>query len=204
MQKTSFLSNKRGFSIIELLVIISALGILVTIGVFGFNGIQTWSQNSARATEVEQWASTFDLYKSRFGGYPSMPASDGTTYFCLGTFSTYSNKCGQYTLALGARNIDATLSASMLTEIAKVGNVPTSGSPAINNQLVGPYLRLTQQTTAGSPNTITVTARFVGFFLGSSCPNNTSLAISTPASAYVTGLSGIVECGVTRSFSYTN
>lgn len=204
MQKPSFTSKVLGFSIVELIVIISALGILVTIGTFAFNGIQTWSQNNTRATEVQQWASTFDLYKTRYGGYPAMPTADGTTYYCLGSFSAYSSKCGQYTLAIGTKNIDATASSSMLTEVAKVGNVPSNTAPAINKQLVGPYLRLTQQTTAGSPNTITVTARFVGFFQGSSCPNNTSLTLFTPASNYVNGLSGIVECGVTRSFSYTN
>lgn len=204
MQLSSLFGRARGFSIIELLVIVSTLGILVTIGVFGFNGIQIWSQNNTRATEVQQWASTFDLYKTRYGGYPVMPTADGTTYYCLGSFGAYNNKCGQYTLAAGSKNLDATLSASMLTEVAKVGDVPASSAPAINKQLVGPYVRLTQQTTAGSPNTITVTATLIGFFQGSGCPGNTSLIAITPASGYVADLSNITECGVTRSMTYTN
>lgn len=203
MKKISLLHAYKGFSIVELVVIISVLGILVTVGTFGFNNLQAWSQNNTRATELQQWASTFDLYKTRFGGYPIMPTADGTTYFCLGSFSAYNNKCGQYTLALGTKNIDAGLSASMLTEVARVGNVPSGSTPPITGQIIGPYLRLTQQTVAGTPSTITVTARFVGIFKGSSCPNS-DLTVVSPASNYVSGLSDLVECSVSKSLSYTN
>lgn len=192
-----------GFTIIELLVIISVLGILVTVGTFGYSGLQIWSQNNARATEVQQWASTFDLYKTRFGGYPIMPTSDGTTYFCLGTFSSYSSKCGQYTLTLGSKNIDAGLSASMLTEVARVGNVPGNNAPPIGQQIIGPYLSLTQQTVAGSPSTVTITAKFIGIFQGSSCPANSTLTAVSPASAYLVGISGLIECSTSKSFNYT-
>lgn len=51
--------NVRGFTIVELLVVIVVFGILLTAGTIGWGTFIVSSQNQARETELKQWAKTF-------------------------------------------------------------------------------------------------------------------------------------------------
>lgn len=156
----NILMNKKlklfGFTLTELLLIITLLGILGLIVTLGWNAATTSSQNNIRSTEVKQWSSTFDLYKSRFGVLPIQPSS-GSTYIvvCLGDFDSTSNKCGQYNGGASSYLVDS----SFLGRISKVGNKPTNTSPPVNNQIIGPIAFVTHNTV-----------RYIGVFQGS-CPS---------------------------------
>lgn len=167
-----------------------------------------WSHNKARENEVQQWTSAFELYKSKFAYYPGMPTGvDGTYYYCLGDFSTTGNKCGEYTSGTAAKvraavgpDANGVIAASIRTELAKVGKIPTNSAAAIDGLYVGPYVFFTKATNSGT-GAITITADFIGIFQGSSCPTGTAIVATPPMGG--TPATGIVSCKTTKTMTYT-
>ena len=75
------INNKnRGFTIVELLIVIVVIGILAAITIVAFNGIQQRARNTMRVNEVKQYQTLLMSYKATYGEYPSA----GTMYSCLG------------------------------------------------------------------------------------------------------------------------
>lgn len=52
----------RGFTIVELVIVIVVIGILAAITIVSYNGVQKRALNSARLTEVEAWQKQLLLY----------------------------------------------------------------------------------------------------------------------------------------------
>ena len=73
-------ATKNGFTIIELLVAIVVIGILVTITVVSYNGIQQRSRDSERASEVAQIKIAIEKYHADNSAYP--PACSGVNVGC--------------------------------------------------------------------------------------------------------------------------
>ena len=199
----------RGFTLVELVIVIAVLGILVTIGMLSWNGALTGSRDHARELDARAWASSFDTYKSRYIVYPSMPTADGTAAaatICLGDFTTETNsKCGQYNSSTATAFLPASSATAMLAEIVKVGNVPTNSGPVVKNVLTGPIYYATQATVSG---TVTVTAKFINFF-ENSCPTgftNINSSLPSTIAQVMTGLptgTNANACALTKTFSYT-
>lgn len=59
----------RGFSLLELLVVISIIGILVSIGTASFTAAQRTSRDSRRRADVKAMQSAFEQYKADTGAY---------------------------------------------------------------------------------------------------------------------------------------
>jgi len=211
----------RGFTIVEILIIISVLGILTTIGIMSWNGVTTWSRERAREQDVRQWASTFNLYKSRFIVYPDLPTGDGNAgskRLCLGDtsyFAAFSNRCGQYQQngQSPTKTTEAVDSTTMINNVKKVGNVPTNSGPAVKNTFVGPLVYLYQTTTGSS---VAVDAYFIDFFETGPCSSMKGFgdALSSSDSEYskiYPGVNGLVSgsgqtvyvCYLKQSFTYT-
>lgn len=201
-------SNKAGFTIVEVITMLLIVAIITLIGMLGWNNTRMWSHNKTRENEVQQWASSFDLYKSKFAYYPGMPTgADGTYYYCLGTFTTTDNKCGEYTSgsatkfrAASGPDANGVIAASIRTELAKVGNVPVNSASAIDGLYVGPYVLFTKSTDGGT-GAVTITADFIGIFQGGSCPADTASVASPPMAG--TPATGIISCKVTKTLTYT-
>lgn len=208
-------NKTNGFTLTELIIVIVALGILATIAIAVWGGVQTWSQNKARLGELQQWASAFDTYKAKYAYYPSMPTgSDGASEpYCLGTFSKTSSRCGEYGSIVAGKTIQATntppttagtAAETIRTELAKVGNVPTNSADAVNATFIGPYI-IFNKSTAGP--TVTIVAQFVGIFKGTSCPSETTAYTSSDSPAPPTSvtISGdAIACKISRSFTYSS
>ena len=72
----------RGFTIVELLIVIVVIGILAAISVVAYNGVTRNAQNTKTIQAVSQWVRILNLYKSENGSFPSMIS-------CLGASSEY-------------------------------------------------------------------------------------------------------------------
>lgn len=59
--------NKKGFTIVELLIVIVVIGILAAITVVAFNGIQSRANNNAKITAVKNYMKLIAGYKVTFG-----------------------------------------------------------------------------------------------------------------------------------------
>lgn len=79
---SSKLSVSRGFTIVELLIVIVVVAILAAIGIASYANFQQRAVNTSRYQEVVQWKEAFMVYATIKGRYPpSIPLAK----YCLGT-----------------------------------------------------------------------------------------------------------------------
>jgi prepilin-type N-terminal cleavage/methylation domain-containing protein len=82
------LNPKKGFTLIELLVVISIIGILSSIILAGLQVSRTQAKNTARNSQVMEYAKALMLYKNQSGIFPGNPLY----FYCLGQYP--GNLCG--------------------------------------------------------------------------------------------------------------
>lgn len=77
-----------GFTIVELLIVIVVIGILASISIISFNGIQERARYARFLTALDSYEKALTLYKTFNGAYPSSVHTVGGTTIntsCLGT-----------------------------------------------------------------------------------------------------------------------
>jgi prepilin-type N-terminal cleavage/methylation domain-containing protein len=68
----SFKKNDKGFTIVELLIVIVAIGILVLLVVTTYSGIQAKARNSKRQSDIATIQTQLEAFYSQNGYYPSL------------------------------------------------------------------------------------------------------------------------------------
>lgn len=66
------LKNKKGFTIVELLIVIVVIGILATLVIVTFTGIQQKGRNSQRQTDINAVDSHVEAFYAQYGFYPTL------------------------------------------------------------------------------------------------------------------------------------
>lgn len=132
-------ANKlKGFTIVELLVVIVVIAVLASITLVSFNGIQTRAKNVARTLEVKSWEKLFELYNAANGAYPAMP--DGG--YCLGSgFPTPSGGAGpqcRYWNSTTSSFVSQNGNTPLMTALQTMGKLPTGDRTPIGDW-IGPY-----------------------------------------------------------------
>ena len=74
--------SRRGFTIVELLVVIVVIAILAALTIVAYNGVQTRAENNKTVNVVEAYAKAFQLYATDNGQYPST-----SVYPCIGDYA---------------------------------------------------------------------------------------------------------------------
>lgn len=72
-------TRKRGFTIVELLIVIVVIAILAAISIVAYNGVQQRARNSTRVSEAQEWVKILNMYAATTGTYPFSSGSR-----CLG------------------------------------------------------------------------------------------------------------------------
>ena len=73
---SSIVRNKlKGFTIVELLIVIVVIAILAAISIIAYNGIQSRSRDAARSNAVASIKKLLELYKADEGSYPLCPTA---------------------------------------------------------------------------------------------------------------------------------
>lgn len=74
------LKNKKGFTIVELLIVIVVIGILATLVIVTFTGIQQKGRNSQRQTDINAVDSHVEAYYAQSGNYPTLANLNDSTW----------------------------------------------------------------------------------------------------------------------------
>ena len=78
-------TKQGGFTIVELLIVIVVIGVLATIGIVAFNGVQDRAYDAKRTSAIDTYVKALALYKAQHSTYPG---EQGTTY-CLSATKHY-------------------------------------------------------------------------------------------------------------------
>lgn len=134
-------SDKRGFTIIELLIVIVIIGILASIVIAVFNDVQRRANNTARHSEGKSWQKTLEVYRAAKGTYPAQADGAG---FCLGKgFPSGAGggnvpRCRDYD-STGVTSYLESNNTALMTEIASVASIPSTPKKPVD-YTVGPFI----------------------------------------------------------------
>lgn len=190
--------KKLGFTVVELIVVIVVIGILATIGVVAWRGIQERAYDTERLNELKNIESIYLLYASQEHKYPAAPSYGS---FCIGTgFATKAEIDQSFDymgVAAGDRWSPAELASpapgycrnsrsygsgnwyarsavntGLNDRLATIGKLPTNNQERQRGAwLTGPYA--TYWRDGSGTQFITITQAFRG-----SCPGSTTFSYS--------------------------
>ena len=97
--KSQKLVESKGFSLIELLVVISIIGILIALSAFGLKNARESSRDARRKSDLETIRSALELYKSDKGAYPDSlnKLGDSPVYLVVPTDPLFPARSYAYT-----------------------------------------------------------------------------------------------------------
>jgi len=64
-------TSSRGFTIVELIIVITIIGLLTTIGVFSFTKVQANTRDAQRSSNIASLSEALEKYYDKNGEYPS-------------------------------------------------------------------------------------------------------------------------------------
>lgn len=76
----SLKSKQSGFTIVELLIVIVVIGILATLVIVTFSGVQQKARDTKRQTDVKALASQLEVYYANNGSYPALAQLQDNTW----------------------------------------------------------------------------------------------------------------------------
>lgn len=63
---------KKGFTLIEVLVAVTIIAVLVSIGVVSYSSVNKRSRDAKRKGDIEQIRSALEMYRADIGSYPNL------------------------------------------------------------------------------------------------------------------------------------
>ena len=132
----------KGFSLIELLVVISIMTILIALSAFGLQQARESARDGQRKSDLEAIRTGLSFYKSDCNAYPVQSGGDFYGYYnpsftstCTGSTNTYIQKTPRdsistnYYYYISTNGITYTICASLETEGTTVPtNCPTGAT----------------------------------------------------------------------------
>ena len=186
-----------GFTIIELIVVITVIAIIAGITLVAYNGIQQRARTSQTVSAATQWTKGLLMYKARNGGLPSTNSCLGAGYLydVGGTATSGTAQCGQVC------GVNYLVDSSFSTAMGKY----MSGSPApamvtAANNASSWYRGLIYIVNGG------VASILFTLDSGQSCPLKLAefnRSYSGPASGMNTNMVCMYTIGSTTSFDFT-
>lgn len=80
MRSLKALKRDRGFTIVELLIVIVVIGILATLVIVTFSGIQQRARDTQRQTDINAMQGHFEAYYAQTGTYPTLAMITDATW----------------------------------------------------------------------------------------------------------------------------
>jgi len=114
-------NNTRGFTIVEMIIVVIVIGIIVAITVVSYSSITTSSNQQTLQTELKGVASKLTRYKADNGGYPALLSDINVSNTSTITYTyTYGSVSDGYCLVSAGY--------SMSFYITNIDSTPKSGT----------------------------------------------------------------------------
>lgn len=128
---TSLNKRSQGFTIVELLIVIVVIGILATLVIVTFTGVNQRARDSQRQTDITALNSQLEVFYAQNGYYPTLANLNDSTYR-----STNFKGLDAEALVDPKGNSADTTPLATATSATEYGYV-TSGCDATTNQCTG-------------------------------------------------------------------
>ncbi len=86
---------KKGFTIVELLIVIVVIGVLAAISIVAYNGIQQTARDAQRKSDIANIVKALELYYNDKGVYPGTPNETGGSTSINSGWSTTADSSWQ-------------------------------------------------------------------------------------------------------------
>jgi len=135
------LNKNRGFTIVELLIVIVVIAILAAISIVAYNGMQQRARDTQRLQDVKTIAKALELYYIENGVYPSSSCSSN----CKINGSWNSTSDGSWS------NLRNQLVPKYISQLPEDPQSSTATPPAISGGYNYDYIRLSTNCSEGLP-----------------------------------------------------
>ena len=159
--------STRGFTIVELLIVVVIIAILAAITLVTYNGIQQRATNTTTINSVAAYARAIQLYAVQNGAYP-----DTTGNPCLGPLGTrcinmtdYTGACSNY----GSTTANATFDTAIKSVAPSIPAPSTQTATCGGKQYGGAFYAASGSTTS----------RIIYFLMGSVTCNNAGITLAS-------------------------
>ena len=95
--------NQNGFTIIEMLIVVLVIGVLATLVVVTFSGIQMKNRDNKRRNDLEAIAMQLEVYNASHGAYPALAELSNETW----VQKNLKNLNANHLQAPGSKNADS-------------------------------------------------------------------------------------------------
>ncbi len=172
--------NRKGFTLVELLIVMAIIGILIAVAIVGLGSAQADARNNARQTSVKGIAGLLETYYGTNGqSYPASVETTGTnqdvTFVSSGgsVYSTNSSLCKATIDPLAPGNIPTFNGTSCNgTQVAFV-NDSGGGGAGVSNNTGTQYIYVPYVNGQSVGFGITPTSSVTGYLVGACLENST-------------------------------
>ncbi len=143
--------NSKGFTIVELLIVIVVIAILATLAIISYQGVQQKTANTKTLYAARQWALAFHEYQAENGVFPQIYG------VCLGsnTYPVGYNDSNTGTCYSGGGYAYRSSMTSAVSPYLSSGNLPTPDFQAVGDP-GGTWLRGLLYDGTGGGDTATL------------------------------------------------
>ena len=173
--------KNKGFTLVELLIVMAIIGILIAIAIVGLGAAQADARNSARETAVKGIAGLLETYYGANGqSYPSQVEASGSSASVTflnsagSAYTTSSNLCKATIDPVGSNFNGSSCSGSVTFVNAANGGTGTSSNTDTQYFYI-PYIN-------GTPQIVTPTTSVSGYLIGACLENSTIFAYTSNGS----------------------